>query len=618
MSLVLDTTNKKIELTLNEAVTTNELTFMTSYADQGATSFVPGSNDGESNGTNNVTIISAPSSNVYRLISFIVIYNNDSETATVTVKLDNNGTERTLYIAELGSGEKVLYTKEVGWEIYSTTGLVKESSVIDANDVSISLDARYLLESNNLSDLDNAGTARTNLGVEIGSDVQAWDDDLDDIAALSHSINGFMVSDGTDWVAKTLAETGAILEGDIDHGNLQGLSTGADHSYIDQDVTSGSSPTLDGTNFTGIPNGALDETYINADGTVSLSANWDIGDGYRIEANEIRARDGDGLKLYDDGGNGIFVEDGGNVGIGTTSPSSALSVKGGTDGISNLFSLFNPSGTEVGKFYWGATDAGFIELMDGTTSKIKLAGDNGVNSYFNSGNVGIGTDNPDRLLHAEESTGLTNTVQQAFRLSHITSGTPAAGIGVGMEFEVETAVGNNEIGGTLEVLTTDVTGASEDFDFVFKNMAGGAAASETFRIASTGIITASGVYGHDMNGETIRDVQINDSGEFGYDSGSRMEWKTNVDYNADTSWIYDLDVFAFEYKQKADGDYIDAPNGITEYGVDVMQLAELIPYEQNHLVYRDGDGVPEGINWKKLVPVLIKEIQNLKEAQNVL
>ena len=55
-------------------------------------------------------------------------------------------------------------------------------------------------------------------------------------------------------------------------------------SSINQDVTSGSSPTFDGTNFTGIPNGALDETYINADGTVALTANWDAG------SFEIRAQ----------------------------------------------------------------------------------------------------------------------------------------------------------------------------------------------------------------------------------------------------------------------------------------------------------------------------------------
>jgi hypothetical protein len=39
-----------------------------------------------------------------------------------------------------------------------------------------------LIASNNLSDLVNAATARTNLGVAIGTDVQAYDADLADLA----------------------------------------------------------------------------------------------------------------------------------------------------------------------------------------------------------------------------------------------------------------------------------------------------------------------------------------------------------------------------------------------------------------------------------------------------
>ena len=48
----------------------------------------------------------------------------------------------------------------------------------------VSNDAQLKIASN-LSDLNNTGTARTNLGVAIGTNVQAWDADLDAIAALS-------------------------------------------------------------------------------------------------------------------------------------------------------------------------------------------------------------------------------------------------------------------------------------------------------------------------------------------------------------------------------------------------------------------------------------------------
>lgn len=47
------------------------------------------------------------------------------------------------------------------------------------------LSATYLVRANNLSDLTSAATARTNLGVAIGSNVQAWDADLDAIAAIA-------------------------------------------------------------------------------------------------------------------------------------------------------------------------------------------------------------------------------------------------------------------------------------------------------------------------------------------------------------------------------------------------------------------------------------------------
>ncbi|MAH80447.1 MAG: hypothetical protein CMP39_02020 [Rickettsiales bacterium] len=48
----------------------------------------------------------------------------------------------------------------------------------------------------------------------------------------------------------------------------------------------------------------------------------------KISVDEIRARDGDDLKLYDNDGSGLIVEDGGNVGIGLTDPTTKLDVNG--------------------------------------------------------------------------------------------------------------------------------------------------------------------------------------------------------------------------------------------------------------------------------------------------
>lgn len=97
--------------------------------------------------------------------------------------------------------------------------------------------------------------------------------------------------------------TFANLEGTIDHGNLAGLDTGADHSYIDQDVTSGASPTFDGTNFTGIPDGALSTDYVEVAGdtmTGNLVLDDNVTNSPWIDFIDV---DEDKLRIYKDDDN---------------------------------------------------------------------------------------------------------------------------------------------------------------------------------------------------------------------------------------------------------------------------------------------------------------------------
>lgn len=84
-----------------------------------------------------------------------------------------------------------------------------------ASDAAATL-AASLTKTNNLADLSNASTARTNLGVAIGSNVQAWDADLDAIAAIS-STSGLL--------KKTAANTWTLDTTSYHSGTL-GLSQG--------------------------------------------------------------------------------------------------------------------------------------------------------------------------------------------------------------------------------------------------------------------------------------------------------------------------------------------------------------------------------------------------------
>lgn len=95
------------------------------------------------------------------------------------------------------------------------------------------------------------------------------------------------------------------------------------------------------------------------------------------------------------------------------------------------------------------------------------------------------------LVYVYNETAATNSIINALRVEARSSGTPAAGIGVGLLFGTETSANNYEIGARIDAVTTDVTAASEDFDLVFKTMAAGAAAAERMRISSTGLTSVS-------------------------------------------------------------------------------------------------------------------------------
>lgn len=111
----LTTTNDKLQIVLGGAVTTNQLQCLTTYKVYTTTTTVDGKVAINTNNTTDVDLAGAPSSGETYDIQNINIYNNDTVSATVTIKLDVSATETILYKGIVGVGDVISWTSESGW-----------------------------------------------------------------------------------------------------------------------------------------------------------------------------------------------------------------------------------------------------------------------------------------------------------------------------------------------------------------------------------------------------------------------------------------------------------------------------------------------------------------------
>ena len=124
--IVLDATTKSLQLTLS-ASPSSQLPFCASYVDATGSATTPGEQDGVSNNSTAVTLVSSPAASAQRLVKNIVIQNPNTSSATVTVIYNNNSTLRNIIVVTLSAGDQLIYEDGAGWKGVDTNGNVKVS-----------------------------------------------------------------------------------------------------------------------------------------------------------------------------------------------------------------------------------------------------------------------------------------------------------------------------------------------------------------------------------------------------------------------------------------------------------------------------------------------------------
>ena len=341
-------------------------------------------------------------------------------------------------------------------------------------------------------------------------------------------------------------------------------------------------------------------SYYSTDADAALNINFAGYNNGLTRFRDLQIWNGKGSQIA------IFKGSNGNVGIGTSSPSSKLHVYGGN------ITVDNPSGTDsqiifakagVSKYELYYENVGnALSIYDRSSSATRFL----INS---SGNVGIGTASPTaKLSVAGDITVLSTGAAIAGSTESVFFGGTANGnylsFGTNNAERARITNGGNVLIGTTSVPSGAYGGFGSEV-FCVQSTANSVLFS-TNASAGNGV-PLSLTRGNDgplafffRNGSAVGSIQV---------AGSVTSYNVTSDYRLkqDLKDYSGLDLInkikTYDYEWKADNSRM--------YGVLAHELQEIIPYAVAGK--KDGEDM-QGVDYSKIVPILVKAIQE-QQAQ---
>jgi hypothetical protein len=120
--MILNSTTDSLEIVLDKAITTNQLSFSVFYNEYTSTTVTPLQNTGTTNSLTAVNLINAPASNKQRQLRWCSINNIDTKDIGVKIRFNDNASYRDVIYIYLGVNESIQYTEEMGWRVYDANG----------------------------------------------------------------------------------------------------------------------------------------------------------------------------------------------------------------------------------------------------------------------------------------------------------------------------------------------------------------------------------------------------------------------------------------------------------------------------------------------------------------